>query len=112
MMEDLIRRAGAGATGIDVGVLYGLVRPRTDSVSLPLSGLAVGAFAMAASDSALVTTKRTDPRQWNLAAALPHAVYGLTTAAALEALTRTNRAQPGGPVSERTKEAGCRDGWL
>lgn len=91
------RRTGLGAllgyaTGIGVGVVYGLVRPRTESVPLPVSGLAAGALAMAASDSSLVATGMTDPRQWGLsgwlADAVPHAVYGLATAAVFDALTR------------------------
>ncbi len=96
------RRSGLGAllgyaTGISVGVLYGVVRPRTEFVPLPVAGLAAGAVAMAASDSSLVASGTTDPCQWALsgwlADVIPHAVYGLATAAVFEALTRS-RTEP------------------
>jgi hypothetical protein len=53
-------------------------------------GLAVGAAAMAATDTGATVAGAADPRQWSgaewLADIVPHAVYGLTTALAFDRL--------------------------
>jgi hypothetical protein len=77
------------ADGIGVGAAYGLLR---SVVPIPwlLGGLALAAAAMVASDVPAVRFGLTDPKTWSTASwisdIVPHAVYGLTTALALESL--------------------------
>src|SRR5258706_14304525 len=52
------------ATGLTVGALYGLARPASGKLSLPLAGLALGGVAMACSDVPAVATGATDPKTW------------------------------------------------
>lgn len=84
------RKSGLGsllgyATGVGVGVAYGLLRGRDGDASL-FAGAAVGLAAMAASDTPIAASGVSDPRTWGLsgwaADAIPHLVYGLTTVAA------------------------------
>jgi hypothetical protein len=89
------RRSGLGAllgyaTGLGVGAAYGLLRPRLESVSVPLAGVGLGVAAMAGSDVPNTLLGITDPRTWSasswMADIVPHLAYGLATAAAYEAL--------------------------
>ena len=89
------RRSGVGAllgyaTGCSVGVAYGLVRPWLGRSTPLVSGLVLGALAMAASDTPAIALGQTNPRTWGLAGWLsdiaPHLVYGYTTAYTFEAL--------------------------
>lgn len=91
------RRSGLGslmgfAAGIGAGAVYGIVRTRVPRLPLPAAGLAVGAAAMAAADGASVLAGTTDPRRWSASAWLsdivPHAAYGLTTAAVFASIAR------------------------
>lgn len=80
--------------GLGLGAAYALLRQR--HASLPgwatiLSGTALGAAAMAASDVPSVMTGATShPREWTITAWLsdivPHVLYGIVTAATFEAL--------------------------
>lgn len=90
------RLSGLGAlmgyvTGLGVGAVYGALRPRPSSISLPLAGLALGAAAMAGSDVPATVTGATDPRTWGatgwVADIVPHVIYGVVTVAAYEAFS-------------------------
>lgn len=76
------------ATGLGVGALYGLVRPRLGRVPMPLAGLVLGAVAMAGSDAPATVSGATNPKSWGvegwLADIVPHIVYGLVTVIAYE----------------------------
>ncbi len=94
------RRSGIGAlfgyaTGLGVGALYGLVRPRVPRLSLPVATIAVGGTAMAASDLTSPAMGASDPRTWGvqgwLADILPHLAYGGATVMAFEWLGSTRR---------------------
>ena len=78
------------ATGVGLGTLYGLLRPRLRDVPRPVAGAALGLAAMAASDVPIVATGASDPRTWGTAGWLsdliPHLVYGLVTAAVFDAI--------------------------
>jgi hypothetical protein len=97
------RRSGVGAllgygTGLAAGAAYGLARGRGRSLPLPLAGLAAGAAVMAATDFSSVRLGVTDPTTWGVSGwvsdIVPHAVYGLTTAAAFDwLLARTTSAR-------------------
>ena len=98
------RRSGLGAllgyaAGLGVGALYGAIRPQLGDAPVPLTGLALGAAAMAASDLPSVLTGTTDPREWGtsgwLADVVPHLAYGLVAALAYEAFTA-------GPLGRRS----------
>jgi hypothetical protein len=90
------RRSGLGAlsgyaTGLAVGVAFGLVRPRLYRVPYPLAAVAVGAAAMGTADvGAVALGAAPDPRTWGLggwlADVVPHLVYGLVTVAAFDRL--------------------------
>jgi hypothetical protein len=91
------RRSAAGALlgcglGVGLGAAYGLVRPALGRVSAPLAGLAVGLAAMTAADASYALTGASDPTTWTpadwLSDLIPHAVYGLVTVAAYEAIGR------------------------
>jgi hypothetical protein len=75
--------------GVGMGMLYGLVRSRTENVSTPLAGIVVGLAAMAASDVPLVSLGISNPKTWGLSGWLsdliPHLIYGLVTVSAYEA---------------------------
>lgn len=85
------------ATGLGVGALYGLLsgdrRP-----SLPVAALGLSVAAMSASDTPLTALGLTDPRDWEasswVADAVPHLVYGLTTAAVYQWLTHPHPRSP------------------
>ena len=91
------RLAGIGpllgtATGVGVGVLFGLLRRAGLRLPGPVDAVVVGGTAMAASDVSLVRLGLTDPREWGAAGWLsdvvPHLAYGAVTAATLRALDR------------------------
>ena len=77
------------ATGLGVGVLYGILQPR---INLPLvvGGLAAGMLAEAASDSTAIAIAGSNPKTWGLSGWLedvsPHAAYGLMVALVYRAL--------------------------
>lgn len=90
------RSQGLGAllgyvTGIGIGAVYGVVRPRTAEVPVPVAGVALGLAAMAGSDVPATTLDVTDPREWGVSAwvsdIIPHLLYGVVTAAAYEAIS-------------------------
>jgi hypothetical protein len=80
------------ATGVLVGAVYGLARistPKGRSATGWLVGAVVaGTGAMALADGVMAGLGVSDPRKWSsgewLADAIPHAVYGLVTAGAVE----------------------------
>ncbi len=89
------RRSGLGAlmgyaVGLGIGSAYGLLRPLTRGVPLPLAGAVLGLVAMAASDVPSVAAGATDPQDWGLsgwaADIIPHLAYGWLTALAYDAL--------------------------
>jgi hypothetical protein len=89
------RREGLGAllgyaTGAAVGVAGAVVLGGGRRGSLLGRALVLGASAMAASMIPMTAEGLTDPRQWGLEGWLsdivPHAAYGVATAAALRAL--------------------------
>lgn len=91
------RRTGIGAllgyaTGVGIGIGYGAARQRWPRIPPALSGVALGAAAMMASDLGLVALRVTDPRRWGLAGWLsdivPHAVYGFAAATTFDQLRR------------------------
>ncbi|MCX9190038.1 hypothetical protein C3Y87_01135 [Carbonactinospora thermoautotrophica] len=79
-------------TGLGVGAVYGLLRPRAAGMPAWLAGLGLGAAAMAASDIPLVSLGLTKPAEWGvsgwLADIVPHAAYGLAAAVVFDALSR------------------------
>jgi hypothetical protein len=87
------RKSALGAllgylTGIGIGAVYGLLRPKLRSVPPPLAGVALGLVAMAASDVPIAATGASDPRTWGVSGwtsdLIPHLVYGLVTVATCE----------------------------
>jgi hypothetical protein len=82
--QDAIGALLGYATGLGIGILYGLGRPSVRWVPMPLAGLLTGAAAMAATDITAVKLGATDIAQWDTSAwlsdAIPHAVYGLVVA--------------------------------
>ncbi|MBA3278811.1 MAG: hypothetical protein H0U22_08840 [Geodermatophilaceae bacterium] len=90
------RKEGIGAllgyaTGLGVGVAYGLLRSKA-RVPVPLAAILLSAAAMAASDAPMTALGLTDPREWPasswIADLVPHLAYGLASAAAYESLSR------------------------
>jgi hypothetical protein len=91
------RLAGLGplsgaATGVGVGVLFGLFRWAGFHLPGPIGAVLVGATAMAAADVPMTTLGVTNPKEWGTAGwlsdALPHLAYGGATVATLHALDR------------------------
>lgn len=90
------RRSAVGAllgyaNGVMLGALYGAVPPAVRAKVPPLvAGLALGAVAMALSDVPATKTGVTNPTEWGisgwLADIIPHVVYGITVALAVDAL--------------------------
>ena len=78
------------ATGVGLGALYGLLRPRLRGLPQSVAGAALGLTAMAASDLPIAATGASDPRTWGVAGWLsdliPHLIYGLVTAAVFDAV--------------------------
>ena len=99
------RRSALGAlsgyaVGITIGALYGVASPALRTVPIPMKGSVLGAMAMAASDVPATLLEATNPKEWGasgwIADIVPHAVYGLVTAAVMDAL------DPGPDRSETT----------
>lgn len=91
------RRSGLGSlsgyvVGLGVGGIYGLVGDQLRSVPLGAKAVALGAIAMAASDTPLATLGINDPRTWGAADwasdVVPHLAYGLFTALAYDSFGR------------------------
>ncbi|WP_130494095.1 hypothetical protein [Motilibacter rhizosphaerae] len=94
------RLAGLGplsgiVTGVGVGALGGLLlggAARRGAGAALVSGVAIGAGAMLATDGSMTALGVTDPRTWDATSwvsdAVPHAAYGVATAAVLRALLR------------------------
>lgn len=91
------RQSGVGAllglfTGIFIGALYGLIRPRLRSVPVTVTGAGVGLAAMAGSDTPIAALKISDPRTWGasdwLSDIIPHLIYGYVTALVFDVLSR------------------------
>jgi len=76
------------AVAIATGAGYAVVRRLGLRLPLPLAGLAIGGAAMAFSDSVATALGATDPTSWGASGwaldIIPHAAYGMTTAATLE----------------------------
>ena len=94
------RQSGLGAltgfaAGLGIGAVYGLLRPRFASVSVPVASVGLGLGAMASSDIPLVASGLTDPRKWGTSGwasdLIPHIAYGVCTALTFEALTDGRR---------------------
>jgi hypothetical protein len=85
------------ATGLTVGVGYGVARRwRSDLPVLP-AGVLLGLAAMAVSDVPLTASGLTDPRGWGvegwLADLVPHLAYGLAAAGAYELVDSAGRSR-------------------
>ena len=78
------------ATGLGVGVVAGFAGPILTRLPPMMSGLLVGAGAMAASDVPMASLGLTDPERWTVpdwvSDAVPHAAYGVAVVATLRAL--------------------------
>lgn len=90
-----VRRSALGAllgyaSGTALGALFGVARPHLPPMPLAIEGPALGLAVMAANDLPLILSGLTDPRTWGLsgwlADAVPHAVYGVATVVACDAL--------------------------
>jgi hypothetical protein len=90
------RQSGVGAllgytAGLGVGAAYGLIRPSLGQAPIALSGIALGAAAMAAGDLPPILAQATNPREWGTSGwvsdIVPHLAYGFFTALAYEAFT-------------------------
>lgn len=97
------RREAAGAllgyaTGVGVGVGYGAVRARVDSVPRAGASLLLGLTAMATSDLSMALLGVSDPRTWSaadwLSDLIPHLSYGLAAAATFDACSSARRSEP------------------
>jgi hypothetical protein len=91
------RLAGLGplsgaATGVGVGVLFGLFRWAGFRLPGPVGAVVVGGTAMAAADLSMTGLGVTNPKEWGAAGwlsdALPHVAYGAVTVATLHGLDR------------------------
>jgi hypothetical protein len=84
------------ATGMAVGVAGVLLGPLLRRLPLPISGVALGAVAMAGSDVPMTRLGLTDPSSWSqadwLADAVPHLAYGVAAAWTLRATS--GKVQP------------------
>jgi hypothetical protein len=78
------------ATGVGIGVAFGLLRPSVRSWPVPFVGTIVAAAAMVASDVPATALGVTDPGTWRApdwaADIVPHLAFGLTTVAVFDAL--------------------------
>lgn len=89
------RASGIGAlmgyyVGLKVGITYGLLRTRFQSVPTPLASIVTGAAAMAASDIPAAKLGVTDPKTWGKSGwasdIIPHLIYGIFTVLVFETL--------------------------
>jgi len=82
------------ASGLQIGVLYAMVRLVLPRPPTWLAGAALGSLAMAASDYPAMSLGLTDPKSWSgadwAADVVPHMAFGIVTAATFEIL----RAKP------------------
>ena len=87
------RKEASGALlgyGMAVGtaVSYALLRRAGMRLPVPIGGVLMGGAAMAVSDSVATAIGATDPATWGvsgwLADVIPHAIFGVATAATLE----------------------------
>lgn len=73
------------ASGLGFGALYGVFRSRAGDVSVPAGAFGLTLAAMAGANLPSVAMGVTDPRKWGaegwIADIVPHAAYGLVTAA-------------------------------
>ena len=78
------------ATGIAVGALYGLLEPWVGRGSVSRGAAVAGLGAMAGTIAPMAALEVSDPRSWGFADwasdAVPHAAYGVVTAAAYHAI--------------------------
>src|SRR4051812_17311517 len=78
------------ATGVAVGAVFGLVTRRRGRTRIA-TAVALGAGVMAAANGPMVAQGLTDPRTWGVRGwasdIVPHAAYGLVTAAVLDRIT-------------------------
>jgi drug/metabolite transporter (DMT)-like permease len=78
------------AAGVAVG--YAVLRRAGLRAPIPVAGLAIGGGAMLLSDSIATAVGATDPTEWGvegwLSDIVPHAAYGVVTAATLELIDR------------------------
>jgi len=86
------RRTGTAALmgyalGVTGGLAYGLLGGRR-RIPVLVAGLGLGGAVMVASAASMTLSGVTDPREWGvegwLADVVPHAVYGVVTAAVFE----------------------------
>ncbi len=91
------RLAGLGpltglATGVAIGGAFGLARTFGFRPNVLITGLVIGAAAMAGTDAPMAALGVSDPRTWAakdwLSDAVPHLAYGLVTAAVVRGLDR------------------------
>ena len=85
------------ATGVGVGTLLGVARAAGWRRPLGRSAAAAGLTAMLGSDIPMVLLGISDAREWSVADwisdVLPHLVYGLVTAAAVQALDPPTKSE-------------------
>ncbi|HEX6237353.1 MAG TPA: hypothetical protein VFZ68_09170 [Acidimicrobiales bacterium] len=90
---------GGHATGVSLGAVYGLAGRRLRGAPLATAGSVLGVAAMIGANLPAVASGVTDPRRWGLAGWLadlvPHAAYGIATAACLDSLGGGSPRQPG-----------------
>jgi hypothetical protein len=87
------RQEAIGALlGYGVAVGYAFLRRAGLRAPIPVAGLAIGGGAMLLSDSIATAVGATDPAEWGvegwLSDIVPHAAYGVVTAATLELIDR------------------------
>jgi hypothetical protein len=84
------------ATGTGVGALYGLVVPGGRSVPVGWGTVLAAATALVAANGPMAALGLSDPRQWSASDwasdLVPHAAYGLVTAATYAAATNDGRS--------------------
>jgi hypothetical protein len=83
------------ASGLTVGALYGVLRPRLRAVPLGVLGVGAGLAANVGTTGPMAALGVTDPRSWPadswVSDLVPHLAYGLATAAAFESFRRPRR---------------------
>jgi hypothetical protein len=81
------------ATGVGVGVLFGVLHHAGLRLPKPLGAVLVALSAMASTDVSMARLRVSDPRAWSttdwLSDLVPHLFYGAVTYATLEALDRS-----------------------
>lgn len=91
------RQSGLGAllgiaTGLGVGVAYGLVRPYLEEIPGPVAAAGLGLAAMAGSDVPATALGATNPCEWGVTSwvsdVVPHLAYGLAAVKTFDAVTR------------------------